>query len=439
MVGGGSLWCRCAWAMLSFACVGPSAPITSPEIVDAKLVAIADTKLVAVSPDVLVDPATSPDERARLIRAVSDARSVLVAKLGPLRSEVPLAIFCKTADCSTSFVGATRRSRAFVKGSHIPGSAFTATRETIVVLRVDEAGAGFITHELAHIPSCTPALATVSCQHGSMTAWRWTCSGAPDCSTMHLEGIDDLRRVDSSRAWEVYTTERNALVPAYCQAQREVAAWIGSAGAPKLLALLDQLRRGTRFYDTYGAALREHARPRKAAVMSLSTDLGDAHKPFSLVAWIKTSKPAGVIAQLSDSPIGAGYCTAVMGFDSSGRLVAQVLHGSTPELASYTIATSSALLRIDDWSHVAMTWSPDSATTLYVDGHQVATAAARGYLAPGIGVSTYVTWGSGNLAGDGCCCGAVSAGDLDGWMTGMKIFDHELTAAEIAEAAAHRP
>ena len=144
-----------------------------------------------------------------------------------------------------------------------------------------------------------------------------------------------------------------------------------------------------------------------------------------------------MLALLSDTPVGAGYCAAMLGFDAQGKLIGELLAGDRPD--AFAVVTAPDALAPGKWTHVAMTWAPGGRQALYVDGREVAGAPARTYLAPGGGATPYVTWGGVNLAGAGCWRGAIANDAFRGSITDVQIVDRALAPADVAELARHAP
>jgi hypothetical protein len=375
--------------------------------------------------------ATTPEERALLATALDHARASIAAALGPPRVGAAHAIFCKTEACALAYAGTSRRSRALMPGIRAPGATFTASRPTIVVLRVDRGALAVTMHEIVHLE------VHVRARDAAMPAWfddgvAASLSNAPDCHDVSVRGVDDLRRLDGSEAWEQYTAVRNALVPAYCQARAEVAAWIERHGRDALPALLDRLGAGEPFDHAYGPLVQPATRD--TPVMSLSTELGQPHGAFTLALWIAPHARTGVLAHVSDTVIGAGACTELLGFAADGTLVAQVLTGNTPTSFASAVARNVPVGR---WSHVAMTWAVSGGLSLYIDGTLAAHTDAPAAIPTA--AWTYVTWGSPNLAGESCWHGHVAAARFDGAIASQILLPHALGADEIAALARALP
>jgi hypothetical protein len=117
-----------------------------------------------------------------------------------------------------------------------------------------------------------------------------------------------------------------------------------------------------------------------------------------------------------------------LGFDETGHLVGEVLHGQGPEPREFGVAVDPALLPESTWSYVAMTWEPGSPTRLYVGGREAAHADTPRFHAYGAkGALLYVTWGSSNLRGAASCfLGAIAAGPFQGAIADWHVYETAL-------------
>jgi len=386
--------------------------------------------LTPLAPDVLVDEATTPAEREHVLASIAEARKDLAAAIGPLEAEEPLKIFCKTKECGRAVVGPTLRSCVLNPGWPVPGATYVPPRKAIALVHVGERLKSDVEHELTHVelyhrvPRGFPEWF-----HEGIATYvsdNIRCDGGPH------RGVDDLWRLSDGPAWREYTDYRNALVPTYCQAKEDVAAWVQRHGRDKLIELLKAVRAGASFEAEYG---HPPAR-RTTVVMSSTTELG-AGRPFSLALWVMPVSASGVVTHLSDNPIGTGWCTPVLGFDASHRLVAQVPFNEGPDASHYGVAVAPKPIATGAWTHVALTWAPGGPVKLYVNGAKAAEAPAPTFYAPPPGPRVYATWGSYNLGGiDACWVGALTHEHFDGVTAVQQLFDRELSAAEIAHFAA---
>jgi hypothetical protein len=394
--------------------------------------------LVAASADVLVDPAATGEESQRVVGAYAAARAAMAEALGPSVSEPPLAIFCKAPHCAAAFAGATKRSYTLPKGTRFPNGA-TAWRPTIVILRMDAGAQSFAEHEMVHREMYARL------RGARVPAWfaeglAALVADAPTCPPVPEDTVDDLRRLAGPQAWSGYTDFRTVPDGTYCQAKAEVGAWRSRFGRQRLLDLLEGVGAGSSFESLYGPLVNAPARARLTPLVTPSTDFSDARHGFSLALWIKPRENAGVLADLSETPIGSGWCAPLLGFDGTQHLVAQLLANGGPGLSNYTLARAPEVLPLESWAHLAMTWAPGGRQRLYVNGTLAAEVPAGVNFADGQGAPMYVTWGSYNLAGVGRCWpGGVGPGDFRGALAGMRVAGEEWSPEQIRQLAADHP
>jgi hypothetical protein len=396
-------------------------------------------EMVPLCHDFYVEPALTPEERARVAGAYGPARDDVTRGLGPLESPPPVAILCKTDACGVYFGGTARRSSTVAPGGRLTGATYVAgPRLTIVVLGADEGARGILAHETVH------AELDVRLRHARAPQWfheglAALVGGAPSCAGQEARGIDDLRRLDENAAWVDYTNTTNIMGPTYCQARAEVDAWLRHAGKPALFDLLGKVRDGASFEDAYGSMQTQRPGAIPTVVVSSAPALGDGGKPFTLAMWIKPREQVGVLAHVSATPVGTGWCGPFLGYDREKRLVSQLVRGDGPDLASFAVAVDTKPRPLGQWTHVAMTWAPGSENRLYVDGALAAVAPAPRYAAHGAGAPMYVAWGSSNVGGAACWLGAITPGTFPGSVTGTFVYDTALDANAIAALARTPP
>ncbi len=394
--------------------------------------------MVPLCRDVYVEPALTPEERERVGRMYAPARNDVERGLGPLVSPPPLAIFCKTKACSDYFAGSSARSATLVPGRRPPGATYVpGPRLTVLILRVDEPARGYLAHEMAHVEVGTrlPFPRLPAWFHEGLAA---AVGDAPHCAAP-VRGVDDLRRLDTLAAWGEYTGHRSTQEPTYCQARAEVDAWVHRFGAPRVVELMRKVRDGASFDEVYGPLQTQGPSEVPTVLVSTAPSLGDGQRPFSLAMWVKPAAETGVLAHVSSNALGTGWCTPFVGYDAEHHLVAQILHGGSPELASFAVAVDAKPRPLGKWTHVAMTWAPGSANRLYVGGVQVGEVAVPRYNAAGADAPVYVAWGSSNVGGARCFGGAVTPGAFQGSMTDVRVYDTELGAGDVAALARTPP
>jgi hypothetical protein len=412
--------------------------------------------LVPVCRDVHVDPATTPAERAAVRVMSGQATRHVVRLLGPARSTPPVVILCKTDACTVHFAGPWRRSWVLAPHGKVPGGRYQAgDRTTIVIVRVDPGALGHLAHELVHVElyhRLEGHRAPAWFHEGAAAA----LANAPACQPGMVRGIDDLRNLDENQAWANHTNLPGKMHPTYCQARAEVEGWMGRNGRERFLALIAAVRMGAAFDDVYGELLTQPSRrrphplqlgqvqvtlsgqPASHVTMSGLKELADPMRPFSLAFWVKPEAASGVLAHVSSSSNGTGWCTPFIGFDARRRLTSQVLHGNGPAPGEYAVAQQRAALPTGRWAHVAMTWAPGAGSRLFVNGTQVAETAAAPYRASR-SAPMFVTFGSSNTGGHDCWHGAIRPGAFRGQMADLRVYAEALPPSEVALLAASRP
>jgi hypothetical protein len=150
--------------------------------------------------------------------------------------------------------------------------------------------------------------------------------------------------------------------------------------------------------------------------------LGRKDRPYTMMVWIEPEAVNGTIAHVSGTPAGTGWCVAFLGL-RGGKVVA------SSWLPTLSTVSSQVDVTLGTWTHVATTWSSAAGLQLYVNGALVNSVAQATFLASGSPM--FVTLGN---QGEGTGCGGGSFGSYKGAMDELKIFDRELTAAEIAAA-----
>jgi hypothetical protein len=442
-------------------CGAPLAPVPSvvapapravaaPVVVDVRGCPLADAgdapvrfgeeALVPLCKDLLVDASLTTEERRFVAAAYATARERVASALGPLVAPAAIVIVCKSDACGSWFGGVHRRSWALGPGERLEGGSFVAgPRGAILALVGRDRLEAVLVHETVHVEAhvrlgdrFAPAWF-----HEGLATWM---SGEPACSGSEPHGVDDLRRLATNATWNDFTnTEpQDAIGPTYCQARAELDAWVHANGRERIAGLLGRVRAGEPFDEVYGAMRTQPPGPPPTVVTSSAPYLGDPARAFTLALWIKPAALVGVLAHVSATPVGTGFCGPFLGFDASGRIVSQLPHEALPGVVRLAKATDATPRPLGLWTHVAMTWSPGSANRLYVAGALVDEAAAPRYHAPRVS-PLYVAWGSSNVGGARCDTGGITAGVFQGRLTGMRVYDAALPAPEIAALARTPP
>ena len=232
-----------------------SAP-TSPDPV----VLFGQTAMTNICGKVYLEPGTPAAEELHLRQSiVAGIDKVTAFYGGTFIGAQADAILCRTAACRTYFMG--NFSGAFVPaGSRADAVAtYIMARHTIAVTDTSHVnfGRGTIAHEMAHVEMAARI-------KGGMGVPAWFNEGQASindegnlCKNYSQNVVADLRTLDNGFAWNVATNTGATGTPIYCQANREVAAWIANNGKPAYLILLAKVKAGTPFYTAYGTLLTQ--------------------------------------------------------------------------------------------------------------------------------------------------------------------------------------
>ena len=112
------------------------------------------------------------------------------------------------------------------------------------------------------------------------------------------------------------------------------------------------------------------------------------------------------------------------------HLIAQVPFAARPD--AYLVATGP-VLALHAWSHVVLTWRADDGARLYVGDKRVASAvpsapAEHHRLAPA--APMYLFLGSSHQSF--CWTHALDAGDWNGALDELRVYDYALDANDVA-------
>lgn len=238
--------------------------VTNPETNGCAAVAYADPvvnfgtdAMANICRSVYVEPGTSADDIISLRSSVTLALKAVSEFYGPLRVVQPDIILCRTAACRQYFIGSFGAVSIGV-GTQVPGSSYKAPRNSIMIVYPSFVALGRTTlaHELAH----AELNARVA---GGSGVPAWFNEGQavmigkdPDCTDITATPVANLRSLDNGVAW-ISATSAVSVVPTqiYCQANREVTAWIAKNGRTDFLMMLDQIKSGAPFDSVYGALI----------------------------------------------------------------------------------------------------------------------------------------------------------------------------------------
>lgn len=203
------------------------------------------------------DPATTEEEQAGIAQSLAQAQANVQAAYGQ-RLGSPKVVWCKTKECALFFAGTDGRShatpgngkprRGAQYGFYFPAIVLTLQAQTSKI----GAATNVLTHELSHIEL------RARLRGASVPAWfnegvATYLGGGQDCR-LTVRGIDDLFELQTGVQWVDYTNQgAKQKARTYCQASREVGAWMTEHGGfAAVLQLLTKRAWGVSFDSLYG-------------------------------------------------------------------------------------------------------------------------------------------------------------------------------------------
>ncbi len=158
------------------------------------------------------------------------------------------------------------------------------------------------------------------------------------------------------------------------------------------------------------------------------TSFGINNQSFSISFWIQPQTLSGTLLHLSTSSSGIGStCFPLLGFDSNGAIVAQVLETNNTIIT----ATGPILIVSSPWILIVQTWSSTNGLRLYANNTLITSVAAYNFLGSET-TPNYLTLGN-CLNGCGICStGSVSApGPFTGAIDDWHVYTRELTSTDV--------
>jgi hypothetical protein len=146
---------------------------------------------------------------------------------------------------------------------------------------------------------------------------------------------------------------------------------------------------------------------------------GIINQSFSIALWIKPLNLHGILVHISNQSIGNGWCVPLLGFNSSGILIAQV--------TSSIIGVPAIPLNV--WTHIAQTFSVQHGLQLYINGTLRQTVLGASTNPPY--QSMYLTVANQQTGGSSCMWGAIDPGSYAGAVDELHIYNREVNATEI--------
>ena len=236
--------------------VDPTPPVVTPPaaacavpVTNQTQVLFDKTPMLAICDGVYVEPTATADDQLALRQSVAGAYTTVTKFYGEFTAPHPQMIFCQTQSCRSYFMGSYAGVYSPL-GLKLPNASYTAGKPTIFITYtsfVGQAQSLTVAHELTHTETLY--------RYGGGGVPSWFNEGIatlvgnyPDCTRQTANYVSDFRTVD----FEAVVADSSKGDAVYCQASREVNAWITVNGKPNLIDLLAGVKAGNQFYTLYG-------------------------------------------------------------------------------------------------------------------------------------------------------------------------------------------
>ncbi|CAF1159170.1 unnamed protein product [Adineta ricciae] len=154
--------------------------------------------------------------------------------------------------------------------------------------------------------------------------------------------------------------------------------------------------------------------------------LGTTGWPYSFAFWIYPySTQNGTLVHMYMPTAATIRCIPILGFTSSGSLVAQSWN------ATQILTIHGPVISSNSWIHIAHTYSSNGSIRLYVNGSLVAISTAtlsNSTLSPPV---TVIVGHCGNTTLCSCSSGAVVPAQYHGLMDEFRIYSRAFNASEV--------
>src|SRR5471030_736954 len=240
-------------------------PVVTPPIVKPPTVAACAAPTTAQTPvlyngtpmlslcdGVYVEPTATADEQLSLRQSISLAYQTVTDFYTTFTAPHPRMILCQTASCRSYFMGTYAGVYAPV-GYQLSGAQYTSGVPTIFLTYTSfpNLGRQSLAHELTH----TETLFRYG--DGGVPDWfnegtATMVGGSPDCTGQTANLITDLSTSDVNDEFTVMAADSSKGTAVYCQAAREVEAWVAINGKQKFYDLLVGVKAGQQFSALYG-------------------------------------------------------------------------------------------------------------------------------------------------------------------------------------------
>lgn len=164
------------------------------------------------------------------------------------------------------------------------------------------------------------------------------------------------------------------------------------------------------------------------------TAFGIDNQPFSISLWVQPTSLSGSLVHLSSTNTGTGsHCFSLLGFDSSGSVVAQVMTSA----GTVVSITGPVLQTTSTWTHIVQTWSSTNGLRLYVNRTLAGSITAGTFSTSGT-TPNYLSLGN-CVSGCSSCStnGITTAGPYTGAVDEWRIYTKELASGDICALSAY--
>ncbi|CAF0970712.1 unnamed protein product [Adineta steineri] len=150
--------------------------------------------------------------------------------------------------------------------------------------------------------------------------------------------------------------------------------------------------------------------------------LGISNYAYSIALWVKrTSTGGGTLVHLSTQTGGLGWCVTLLGFRSTGEIVATNWDTSGKEVVG-------PVLPINAWTHVASTFSTMNGLRFYINGIHSGTTGVMNY---STAQQTVILTLGNPMAGGSCNSMSIATGVYFGSLDEFRVYSRELSATDI--------
>jgi hypothetical protein len=158
--------------------------------------------------------------------------------------------------------------------------------------------------------------------------------------------------------------------------------------------------------------------------------LGVSDQSYSISIWIRSSERRNsTIVHVSSENNGLGWCIPMLMLTDQGQLIALSWSAGRREL-------SGSIVPLNEWTHVAMTYSSSVGLSLYTNGTRSNSSGAFSFTASG-STRNNLFLGS-SLSGTSSCGGIpYYSGQYAGALDEFRLYSRALSEDEISDLANH--